>query len=103
MTENFCSHQVKLFGALYTDEGSAYWHITRNVIHDVPEWLHIWTPSIHDEFVNENWSDQTYQDVHGTRCVVVNNTFITPGSPFPDEAQAIMNASGPAWWTGARV
>jgi hypothetical protein len=41
MTENFCSGQVKLFGALYTDEGSAYWHITRNVIHNVPEWLHV--------------------------------------------------------------
>ena len=61
MKENFCSHQVKLFGALYTDEGSAYWHITRNVVHDVPEWLHIWTASIHDELVDQNWSDQTYQ------------------------------------------
>jgi len=39
MNENFCSGQVKLYGALYTDEGSAYWHITRNVVHDVPEWL----------------------------------------------------------------
>ena len=38
MAENYLSHQVKLFGALYTDEGSAYWHITRNVVHAVPEW-----------------------------------------------------------------
>jgi hypothetical protein len=78
-----------MFGALYTDEGSAWWtlacvrardarcisitchthvlHVTRmcymshacvtyhtpcnrrNVVDDVPEWLHIWTPSIHDE------------------------------------------------------
>jgi hypothetical protein len=39
MAENFLSSQVKLYGALYTDEGSAYWHITRNVVHNVPEWL----------------------------------------------------------------
>ena len=106
MAENFLSHQVKLFGALYTDEGSAYWHITRNVVHDVPEWLHIWTESIHDELVDFNWSDQTYQDVHGTRCPVVNNTFIAPATPlsqWPEDAQAVMAASGPSWWQGARV
>ena len=106
MSENFCSSQVKLFGALYTDEGSAYWHITRNVVHHVPEWLHIWTSSIHDELVDWNWSDQTYQDVHGTRCVVQNNTFLDPSTPlasWPAEAQAVMAASGPAWWQGGRV
>lgn len=103
MEENFLSSQVKLFGALYTDEGSAYWHITRNVVHNVPEWLHIWTPSIHDEIVDWNWSDQTYQDVHGTNITIQNNTFITPGSPFPPEAQAVMAASGPSWWTQPRV
>jgi len=96
MAENFCSSQVKLFGALYTDEGSAYWHITRNVVRNVPEWLHIWTASIHDELVDENWSDQTYQDVHGTRCVVANNTFLPPGTPlaaWPAEAQAVAAAA----------
>ena len=103
MEENFLSSQVKLYGALYTDEGSAYWHITRNVVHNVPEWLHIWTPSIHDEIVDWNWSDQTYQDVHGTNITIQNNTFITPGSPFPPEAQAVMAASGPSWWTQPRV
>lgn len=105
MAENFLAHQVKLFGALYTDEGSAYWHITRNVVSDVPEWLHIWTESIHDELVDLNWSDQTYQDMHGTRCVVVNNTFLPPHTPYtqwPAEAQAVMAASGPARWPGPR-
>lgn len=41
MTENFLSGQVKLFGALYTDEGSAYWNITRNVVHNVPGELYL--------------------------------------------------------------
>jgi len=119
-------------GALYTDEGSAYWLITKNVVHNVPEWLHIWTASIHDEVVVENWSDQTYQQNAGTRITEANSacallpaarggllrcaaaarrplpahrrapppfarsadTFITPGQPFPAEAQAIMANSG---------
>jgi hypothetical protein len=63
----------------------------------------VWTPSIHDELIDQNWSDQTYQVVHGTRCTVTNNTFITPGDAFPPEAQSVMAASGPAWWPGARV
>ena len=78
-------------------------HITRNVVNDVPEWLHVWTSSIHDELIDFNWSDQTYEINKGTRCVERNNTFIKPGDAFPPEAQAIMAASGPAWWTGSRV
>jgi len=99
---NYISNQRKLYGALYTDEGSAYWYITNNVVHDVPEWLHIWTPSIHDELVELNWSDQTYQDVHGTNCTVRDNVFITPGDPFPAAAQAVINAAGVPWMAGPK-
>ena len=102
MIENYVSHQKKLFGALYTDEGSAYWYIAKNVVHDVPEWLHIWTSSIHDELVELNWSDQTYAINHGTNCTVRNTTFITPGDPFPQDAQAIINAAGVSWMFGPK-
>ena len=87
----------------------------------MPEWLHIWTPSIHDEVllgllllflvmimmtmmimtmsmilttllqvVELNWSNQQYQDVHGTRITLVNNTFVPLGQPFPPEAQVLL-------------
>jgi hypothetical protein len=39
MASNFISNQRQLYGALYTDEGSAYWYMTNNVVHDVPEWF----------------------------------------------------------------
>ncbi len=71
----------------------------------MPEWLHIWIDTIHDELTDFNWSDQTYQVVHGTRCPVINNTFLPPKTPlnlWPADAQAVMAASGPAWWGGAR-
>jgi hypothetical protein len=102
MIENYISHQKKLFGALYTDEGSAYWYIARNVVHDVPEWLHVWTSSIHDELIELNWSDQTYEINHGTNCTERNNVFIKPGDPFPQDAQAIINSAGVSWMNGPK-
>jgi len=105
MLGNFVSNQRKLYGALYTDEGSAYWYIANNVVHDVPEWLHIWIASIHDELVELNWSDQTYQDVHGTNCTVRNNVFVAPGTPlsqWPAAAQDVINAAGVFWQAGPK-
>lgn len=94
MAGNYVSNQRHLFGALYTDEGSAYWHITRNVVNNVPEWLHIWTPSIHDEVVDFCWTNQPYQDVHGTNITINNITIVPAGQPFPDEALAIIANAG---------
>lgn len=106
MVDNFIAHQRNLYGALYTDEGSAYWYIARNAVHNVPEWLHIWTPSIHDELVELNWSDQTYQDVHGTNTTVRNNVFLDPTTPYaqwPADAQAVIEASGVEWQRGPKL
>lgn len=103
MIGNFISHQRNLYGALYTDEGSAYWYIAGNAVHSAPEWLHIWTASIHDELVELNWSDQTYQDVHGTNTTVRNNTFLDPATPFsgwPAEAQSVIESAGVLWMQG---
>jgi hypothetical protein len=105
MVNNFISHQHNLYGALYTDEGSAYWYIARNAVHNVPEWLHIWTASIHDELVENNWSDQTYQDVHGTNTTVRNNVFLDPSTPYsgwPADAQAVIEAAGVDWMQGPK-
>lgn len=84
-------------------QGSAYWHISNNVVDRVPEWLHIWTPSIHDEVVVENWSNQQYQIVHGTNCTVQDNIFIAVGTPFPAAAQAVINAAGVSWQHGPKT
>lgn len=103
MSENYVSSQVKLFGALYTDEGSAYWHITRNVVSDSPEWLHIWTTSIHDELVEKCWTNQNYSVVAGTNITVRDITLVAPGTPFPVAAQAVINASGTSAMFGPKL
>jgi hypothetical protein len=94
MSYNYVACQRKLYGSLYTDEGSAYWSIDHNVVNGGPEWLHIWTASIHDENVTNCWTNQPYQDNHGTNILEANITIVPAGQPFPAEAQAIMAAAG---------
>lgn len=91
---NYVYNQTQLFGSLYHDEGSAYWHTHHNVVNGGPEWLHIWTPSIHDIIVEFCWTNQPYMDEHGTNITMRNNTILAAGQAFPPEAQAIMLAAG---------
>lgn len=56
-------------GALYPDEGSAYEVWTENVVQDIgsSEWLHLWTSSIHNVTVENNYADtHTYMN-HGEK------------------------------------
>jgi hypothetical protein len=82
-------------GALYPDEGSAYsvWH--HNVVTDIgrSQWLHLWTGSIHNVTVFNNFADTHTALNHGTNCPMMNNTVFPPGQP-PADAVAIQNKSG---------
>jgi hypothetical protein len=82
-------------GALYPDEGSAYSVWRENVVAGIgkSEWLHLWTSSIHDVIVENNFADTNVSLNHGTRCPMINNTIFPPGHP-PAEAIRIMNESG---------
>jgi hypothetical protein len=55
-------------GALYPDEGSAYEVWYENVVTDIgaSEWLHIWTASIHNITVRNNYADTHTFENHGT-------------------------------------
>ena len=82
-------------GALYPDEGSAYSTWSNNVVTGIgrSEWLHLWTASIHNITVADNFADTKTFLNHGTNCPMIDNTVFPPGSP-PPAAVAIMNASG---------
>lgn len=82
-------------GALYPDEGSAYSTWYDNVVTDIgtSKWLHLWTSSIHNVTVRDNWADTSYYLNHGTDCPMINNTVFPPGQP-PPEAQRIMRFAG---------
>jgi hypothetical protein len=86
---------------LYTDDGSAYWTITRNVVdprdtRDIPnrkdgQWLFVWTPRIHDLKIENNYTAVANTRNEGTNTQPVNTHL---GAPFPPEAQAIIDAAG---------
>eukprot|EP00966_Prymnesium_polylepis_P160554 3711644-Prymnesium_polylepis.1 len=83
-------------GALYPDEGSAYSVWDSNVVSGIrgSKWLHLWTSSIHDVTISNNFADTPVYLNRGTRCPMVNNTVFPPGAP-PAAARAIIDAAGP--------
>eukprot|EP00040_Diaphanoeca_grandis_P023774 m.129811 g.129811 ORF g.129811 m.129811 type:complete len:602 (-) comp29431_c0_seq1:80-1885(-) len=82
-------------GALYPDEGSAYSRWFNNVVTNIgsSQWLHLWTASIHNITIENNFVDTSTFLNHGTNCPMINNTVFPVGKP-PAAAIAIMNASG---------
>jgi len=82
-------------GALYPDEGSAYSTWSGNVVSDIgsSEWLHLWTSSIHDVSVRDNWADTSTYLNRGTNCPMTNNRVFPKQHPTA-AAKAIMNFAG---------
>jgi hypothetical protein len=83
----YVSHQQKLFGALCTDQGSAYWSLAYEVARGCCSTdtvaavaLRLW------QVAESNWSSQPYQIVRGTRITLLNITFVSTGQPSPPAA-----------------
>ncbi|WP_158702559.1 hypothetical protein [Kitasatospora sp. MMS16-BH015] len=80
---------------LYQDEGSSYWNTHDNVIRINPlYWIGMWTPTIHDINVHDNYSDSATNSIHGTD-VTFNQATIVSGGAWPTAAQAVIAAAGP--------
>jgi len=96
---NWVHNQTRNAGAggpLYPDEGSAYSIWSQNVIsHIRPHgfWLFLWTGSIHDIVVENNFASSNHTFDAGTRCPLINNTFFDD-SLVPAAAKDIMRAAG---------
>jgi hypothetical protein len=86
---------------IYTDDGSAYWTITRNVVdprdtRDIPTkkdglWLFVWTDRIHDLKIDNNYTSIENTTNKGVNCQPTNTHIEKQFSP---EAQAIIDAAG---------
>lgn len=91
---NYCHHSGRAQG-LYPDEGSGFMELKNNVIHNIGmNWVFLWTGSIHDVVVHDNFSDKAKFGNKGTNCIVdeTNQTF--QRGQFPDAAQAIIKNAG---------
>ncbi len=90
---NWIDDAVNPFGCLYPDEGTAFTEWDHNVCARVPQWLHLWTSSIHDNSIHDNWMDTDVNENNGTNNSVTNNV-VVPDRKWPAEAQAVIDGSG---------
>jgi hypothetical protein len=81
---------------IYPDEGSSYWNINNNVIRfGGTDWIGMWTPTINNITVDDNYSDNSNKydygtDTHFTQATIVNN------GAWPAAANSIIAAAGPS-------
>jgi hypothetical protein len=81
---------------IYHDEGSSLWDTHDNVVRfsNGSLWTNLWTPSIHDDSIHDNYSDTASFNNSGTGITFQQATVVTDGN-WPAAALAIINAAGP--------
>ncbi|MEV4864665.1 hypothetical protein [Streptomyces ossamyceticus] len=81
---------------LYQDEGSSYWNTYNNLTRmgGNSNWIGMWTPTIHDINIHDNYSDTSAYNNKGTN-ITFNQATIVSGGAWPSAAQAIIDAAGP--------
>jgi len=80
---------------LYQDEGSSYWNTHDNVTRiGGGNWVGMWTPTIHDINLHDNYSDRSNYQNKGTN-ITFNQATIVSGGAWPSAAQAVIAAAGP--------
>lgn len=88
--------------AIYHDEGSSLWNTHDNVVEFINGglWLNLWTPSIHDDSIHDNYTDTANYNNNGTNIAFTQST-VVPDGHWPAAAQAIIDAAGPGRPPGA--
>lgn len=104
---NYFKDIKNLNGDIYPDEGSTFWKVSENVvdqknypIHYAKEtssaavtWLHIWTSSIHDIYVENNFSTTSTHRNNGTN-ISYEEPHVFADAVWPEEALCIIRESG---------
>lgn len=97
LSKNWCSQMTAGGGgALYPDEGSQNMMWLDNVVSNLGgdgEWLHIWTGSIHNQYLSGNFHDGKANN-KGINTTIINDHQMVDGIPPPETAWKIMNVSG---------
>jgi hypothetical protein len=80
---------------IYQDEGSSNWDTHHNVIHFANgSWTGMWTPTIHDIRMHDNFHAPAGSYNNGTNVLMYNNMTVKNGA-WPAAAQQIIKAAGP--------
>ena len=80
---------------LYQDEGSSCWDTYNNVTEfGGNDWIGMWTPTINDIDVHDNYTDNPNYFDNGTGTTFNQATIVTGGA-WPAAAESIMASAGP--------
>ncbi len=90
---NYIAHMDEDFGAIYFDEGTKNYVAENNVLEAVPRWLNIWTTTIQDITVRNNYSTTATYVNRGTNITYNAPTLFTAPN-YPTAAQNIINNAG---------
>jgi len=93
---NVLSECIDGCNMIYHDEGSSLWNTHDNVIRfgNGSNWVNMWTPTIHDITVHDNYADSAQFGNNGTNVTVTNTTVVSGGN-WPTAAQSVVAAVGP--------
>ena len=79
---------------IYLDEGSSWWTVSGNVVSQTAgNWANMWTPTIHDDTFDNDYTDVTRLNNNGTNVTITGTTSVTNGV-WPTGAQNIVAAAG---------
>lgn len=92
---NVLSECINGCNMIYHDEGSSLWNTHDNVVRfsNGSLWTNLWTPSIHDDSIHDNYSDTASYNNSGTNITFQQATVVADGN-WPPAAQAIVDAAG---------
>lgn len=107
VSENYIESIRNYYGALYPDEGTRFWKITKNVVDltDTPywygngnnkgesKWLHCWASTIRDMQYIDNYSTVANRTYNGTDSIF-EEAHVYPDANWPEEAKQIMDNAG---------
>jgi hypothetical protein len=101
---NVLSECIDGCNMIYHDEGSSLWNTHDNVVRfsNGSLWTNLWTPSIHDDSIHDNYSDTAAYNNNGTNISFEQATVVTDGN-WPSAAQTIVDAAGPGTMPGRTV
>jgi hypothetical protein len=81
------------YACFYPDEGSAYIVFKNNVCDTAPQWLHLWTNTIHDIRFLNTYTNVRREENRGVNIQIENKVYIN-GQAWTPEAQAIIDSAG---------
>lgn len=80
-------------GSIYFDEGSNYWQAFDNVVETTPNFVHIWTKTIHDIALTRTYTNTPKLVNNGTNTTIAD-TRLFENAEWPSEALTIIKNAG---------